>query len=318
MMTLLEFKEKLRQTYTRNEIYINAALKFLAVLIALCAIGNKIGYMSALKSIPVMLIISLISAFLPSGLILIIVCGIIVAHLYALSLELSVIVLLILLIMFLIYFRFSPNDSIVLILTPVLFILKIPYLVPVCLGLVSTPLSIVSTAFGVVLSFVMEYASQNSAAISNFSSEEVVDKINYIVTNMLGNKEMYLYIVAFAIVLLAVYAIRRMSVNYSWQIAILCGGIINLIIFIIGIIAFNISTVSIGMLILGTLLSMLISYIVNFFVFSVDYSRTEHTQFEDDDYYYYVKAVPKVSIAAPKVNVKKINAGKAKRHKARR
>ena len=31
----------------------------------------------------------------------------------------------------------------------------------------------------------------------------------------------------------------------------------------------------------------------NFFFFSVDYTCTEYVQFEDDDYYYYVKAVPR-------------------------
>ena len=44
--------------------------------------------------------------------------------------------------------------------------------------------------------------------------------------------------------------------------------------------------------------------IIQFFVFSVDYSRTEHTQFEDDEYYYYVKAVPKKMIAKEEKVVK--------------
>jgi hypothetical protein len=34
--------------------------------------------------------------------------------------------------------------------------------------------------------------------------------------------------------------------------------------------------------------------VVQFFKTVVDYSRVENTQFEDDDYYYYVKAVPKL------------------------
>ena len=40
--------------------------------------------------------------------------------------------------------------------------------------------------------------------------------------------------------------------------------------------------------------------------FSVDYSRTENIQFEDDEYYYYVKAVPKVGVAVPEKKVKRI------------
>ena len=45
----------------------------------------------------------------------------------------------------------------------------------------------------------------------------------------------------------------------------------------------------------------------------MDYSRTEKVQYEDDDYYYYVKAVPKYSVAATDVKVKKINTQKKKR-----
>ena len=39
----------------------------------------------------------------------------------------------------------------------------------------------------------------------------------------------------------------------------------------------------------------------------VDYSRKETVQFEDDDYYYYVKAIPKYNVTAKKKNVVKMN-----------
>ena len=51
--------------------------------------------------------------------------------------------------------------------------------------------------------------------------------------------------------------------------------------------------------------------VLHFFLFSVDYSRTEKLQFEDDEYYYYVKAVPKNVVATPEKKVKRIN----KQHK---
>ncbi len=41
------------------------------------------------------------------------------------------------------------------------------------------------------------------------------------------------------------------------------------------------------------------------FHFSVDYSKAEKFQYEDDEYYYYVKAIPKVSVAVPEKRVKK-------------
>ena len=46
---------------------------------------------------------------------------------------------------------------------------------------------------------------------------------------------------------------------------------------------------------------------------AVDYSATEYTQFEDDDYYYYVKAIPKIKVTATDVKVKHINVKRSRR-----
>jgi len=64
------------------------------------------------------------------------------------------------------------------------------------------------------------------------------------------------------------------------------------------------------------LVSMGVAVILDVFILSVDYQRTEYTQFEDDDYYYYVKAVPKIKLQASDVQVKHINVNK-KRNRRR-
>ena len=42
-------------------------------------------------------------------------------------------------------------------------------------------------------------------------------------------------------------------------------------------------------------------------MFSVDYSRSENLQFEDDEYYYYVKAIPKMNVSTQEKTIKRIN-----------
>ena len=69
-------------------------------------------------------------------------------------------------------------------------------------------------------------------------------------------------------------------------------------------------TVGIVKLLMGSVVSVAVAFCLKFFFFSVDYTRTERVQFEDDEYYYYVKAVPKNMIAEPKKTVKKIVAQK--------
>ena len=108
-----------------------------------------------------------------------------------------------------------------------------------------------------------------------------------------------------------------MSVDNAWIIAILTGGILDLILILVGNVILK-TNASIVWIIIGTIVSLLVAFIVQFFVFSVDYSRTEHTQFEDDEYYYYVKAVPKINVTAPEMNVKRINAQRRKKVKTKR
>jgi hypothetical protein len=54
----------------------------------------------------------------------------------------------------------------------------------------------------------------------------------------------------------------------------------------------------------GSILSVVIEIVIEFFCMNLDYARTERVQFEDDDYYYYVRAVPKKMVAVKEVTVK--------------
>lgn len=64
---------------------------------------------------------------------------------------------------------------------------------------------------------------------------------------------------------------------------------------------------SYGSLIFGSIGAAVIGVILELFFFSVDYSRSENLQYEDDEYYYYVKAVPKIVVSTPEKTVKRIN-----------
>ena len=111
---------------------------------------------------------------------------------------------------------------------------------------------------------------------------------------------------AFLICFFIVYAIHRASMDHAWKIAIVVGIIANLVVVVAGDIVLGVHT-SYGMLVGGSVASLVIGLILEVFYFSVDYSRSEKLQFEDDEYYYYVKAVPKLSVATPEKMVKRIN-----------
>ena len=97
-----------------------------------------------------------------------------------------------------------------------------------------------------------------------------------------------------------------MSIEHAWTIAIIAGTMTNLVLLLIGDLIYDIKLSMLGA-IFGSALAILAAKIIEFFRFCVDYSRTEKVQFEDDEYYYYVKAVPKMNVAASAKTVKRIN-----------
>ena len=309
MTTLLVAKQYIRSFINKYEVYLKPLMKLILAITSLMMINGKIGYMHRLDDISIVLIVALMCSFMPMNFIIFVAAVFTVLHMYALSLECAAVALVLFLVMFLLYFRFSPKDTLVVLLTPICFALKIPYAIPLTMGLIGTPASAISVGCGVVVSYLISYIADSATALSGMDTEDVATKFRFIVDGLLDNKEMLLTIFAFALTIVIVYLIKRMSVNYSWTIAMIAGAIADVMILLIGDLIFD-TNVSIVGIIIGTVFSILIAKIVEFFAFHVDYSRVEKVQFEDDEYYYYVKAVPKITVATPSKTVKRINTPK--------
>ena len=306
MTSLLELKQYIKRFYIRYETYITYVWKFLLALVSIMVINNKLGYMDALTNIAIVMMASLLCAILPANFIVFISAAFIIGHLYSLAIECALIATVVFLLMFLLYFRFSPKDTLAVLFTPIFFFMHIPYVMPLAMGLLGTPASVVSVSFGLVISYMLSYFSSNATSFGSDGVEAAANEFSTIVNGIVGNKEMLVMIVVFAIVLVLVYIIRRSSVDHSWKIAIAAGAISLIIFTLIGDIMLD-TQISIAGVVLGAIISALLMLVVEFFAFNMDYSRTEKVQFEDDEYYYYVKAVPKVTVATPERKVKKIN-----------
>lgn len=306
MTQLLVIREQLKKICGKYEVYLVPFGKFIAALITFLVINGSLGYMEKFAKFPIALILALLCSFLPVN--FIIICGALLSllHVYALSLECAAVVGVIYLLMFLLYFRFSPKDAFVVILTPICCVLQIPYAIPLALGLVGTPASVVSVSFGVVVYHVLKYIKGSANAFAAMDAEGMMGKFKYLIDGIVGNKEMFVMVAAFAITVILVYIVRRMNIDYAWTIAIIVGGLADILIILIGDLLYT-TNISIVGLILGSALAFVVVKIIQFFVFNVDYARTERVQFEDDEYYYFVKAVPKITISTPEVKVKKVS-----------
>lgn len=306
MTALLELRENLKKIYSRNEAFILPVIKFLLSFLVLSIINGKLGYMTKLDNMAIVLIVSLMCSFLPTGFMVFFAMVFSLLHMYALSLETAAVGLVVFLLLYLLFLRFTAKEALVVVLTPILCMLKLPYVMPVAMGLIGTPASCVSVSCGVVVYYLIDTVINNATTINSMGSEEATAKLRLLIDGMLGNKAMLVTIAAFAITVIVVYLIRRMSMDHSWTIAMIAGVMIEVLILLVGDLMYD-TNLSIVSALIGAVVTVLACKIIEFFRFCLDYSRTEKVQFEDDEYYYYVKAVPKMTVAAPTNTVKKIN-----------
>lgn len=314
MTKLLIIKEKLRKIYSSNSVYIIPAFKFVISLISLLIMNHYIGYTAGLKNPVVSILISAVCSVLPVNIIVVVVSLVMVINMYGIAAEIAIVALLLYIIMYVFYFRFSAKYGYVLLLMPILFFLKIPFVMPLIIGAAMSPAAVVAMIFGTIVFFMMQYGSEEAVLIVNGMSDSGIDKASSFISKLLDNKEMLVMILAFSAAALLVYGIKRMSIDHSVTMGIVIGGIFESIIILCATYILEIDGIyKIWMICVFAVISVLIAYILQFFVLAVDYSRTEYTQFEDDDYYYYVKAVPKIKVTATDVKVKHINVKRTRR-----
>lgn len=315
MKGLLVFKEQLKSIYAKYSYVIIVCLKFLISYLSFYMMNENIGFMTTLKSPIIILVLSLICSVLPYSAITIVAAGFMMAHLYAVSFETALLTAVFLLIITMLYYGFQPGDSYLLLLVPIMFVFKIPYVVPLIVGLTGGLASALPVGCGVVIYYLLLYVKHNAGILTNDAAVDITQKYVQIINGIfMSDSLMIIMIAAFTISIVVVFLIKKLSMDYAWIIAVAAGIVAQMIVIFMGNVKYNVS-VPMGQLILGAIVSVLIAGVFEFFVFALDYSRTEYTQFEDDDYYYYVKAVPKIAISKTDVKVQKINSRKIPRGK---
>ena len=307
MNSLYVWKEEMQKLYARYAKYIDKVLQLILGILVFGMINSKLGYMELAASKYVTAGLTVFFTFLPSVYMAVAAAVLILLHLFSLSMAVFAVTAAVFLMMFIFYFRFAPGTATILLLTPLAFVLKVPYIIPVVYGLIGTSVYVVPVACGTIVYFMLHFVSSSATAFKGSAGAEgLMNAVTEFTKQIFTNKEMLIFVLAFSVCLLIVYAIRRSSFDYAWKVAIAVGIIANVVLVVSGELVFDVH-IPYGGMIGGNIVAGLIAVVLEFFVFTVDYSRTERIQFEDDEYYYYIKAVPKISVPAPRKTVKKIN-----------
>ncbi len=306
MGKLLEVRAYILKIYAGYSRYIDIAIKFVLALMTFSFVESHAGFLESLANPVVTIGLSVICTFLPQSMTAVFAALLVLIQFFTLAPGVAIVAGVSFIIMFALYFRFTTGKAVVLLLTPISFTLHIPVLVPVVAGLITGPVCAVPIAFGILIYYMVTYVKSYAAVVESVAETGAMEQITAFTQQLFSNKEMWMLIISFTICVLFVYSIRGLEIDYAKEIAVVAGVLANLIMMTFGYVMLDIN-VSYMELIVSSVIAVFIAIFLKVFVISEDYSRSEHLQFEDDEYYYYVKAVPKVSVATPEKTVKKIN-----------
>ena len=312
MTALLELKQKIKEIYGQYEMYILPVMKFVLALVYFLWINANMGYMSRLNNVFLVLILALICSILPSSAMMYIGFVLILVHSYALGIEIAAFMLVLILLMMIFFLRFSGEQNVTFVFTPLSFAFSLPALLPIGSGLMESSLSAIPAGCGVVMYYFIRFLRSQSTILVN-PDLEMTDKLQIMADGLVQNWGMWIAVVAFVAVILLVHLIRTRSFDHAWRISIITGGVAYVFIMLVGSFGMNLNaTVAMVPLLICTIAAVLLALVLEFFAFGGDYSRAERLEYEDDEYYYYVKAVPKAAVATSERSIKKINGSSAK------
>ncbi len=307
MAFLLQLKGRILNFVSRYDFFLRIILRFAAAFLIFSLIRRTVGAMEVLDSSLLLILLAAACAFLPSGATLFIGSILILLNFYAISPELAVVSFLAFILWFFLYFRFATKKGVYAVLCGLLSCIGIPFVMPLAVGLKGKPQNIVSALFGLFAYFIVKDVRSSRSILEQMAGESDRSSVlSLISSQILGNREMYLYLCVFIAAAVIVYLITRLALNHVREIAVAAGGIFQILILSIGELALG-NKEQIPALLIGAAVSTVIALLISILGVSMDYSRVERVQFEDDEYYYYVKAVPKVAVAVTDKQVETIH-----------
>ena len=307
MEAILKIKNNIRSFLRRFDEIFRPIFKFVWCFLAIYSLQKLYNYSDLGGKSEVTVLLAVLSALLPDGFMFFMVGALLSLHCFNVSLEVGIIFLLLYIIMYTAYARFFPKLSYAMYMVPIFYMLGIPYAAPVAIGLIAGIGGAVPAVFGLLLYFYSICTSNMAQMIKLDDSEEGIETFKIVMEQFVNNKEMYGVIVVFVVTILIIGVLKMLQFPYSMYVALVSGIVANLLGAVVAGAIVHV-TIDMGPIITGSIIGLLIGVVIRIGQGIVDYGKVERVKFEDDDYYYYVRAVPKVDAEKPKKKAKAIEA----------
>ena len=289
-------KENIKYYYQKYSEYVDPILKLVFSFVMLCLIQNMFNYNSGAGKPWIFFLVSVFQAFLPLSFVFYTAACLMLVNLWEVSVEVCAIYLIFFLICYLLFIRIDGKYAFLIILTPVLFYLKMEYFLPVLLGMIAGFSGILPMAAGILIYFFSLYTKDASALLTTTTNLDPGVGMSRITSLMLIDRRLLVVLVTFCLVVFLSALLYRMFHEKAWMFSVITGNIAMAVLLLCGRLIFELDY-AIWRVFLEGVLAIDLAVVFQFFEGIGDFSRIEKVSFEDDEYIYFVKAVPKIKVS---------------------
>lgn len=284
-----ELKNRVQDLYRTQGFWVKLGEKATLTLSVILLVNLYIGTMPVLNNSFIMAPIAIIMGLLPTFITVLFVVGFITAHLVNISIGVAAIFLMISIILFVLCLLFSPRNLLGLVISFIVCMLGGVYAVPMILGVIVQSLGTWSVITGVSLYGLIATASINKKILAK---ADLADSILIYLEAVIQDKVFIVSLIAVIIGFILCTNLKKLHSNESWKLGIVTAFFTNFGVVLVGnfTLGMKISLLEVA---IGSLIGLILGMILEFMIHDVDYKSMEYVEFEDGEYYYYVKAIPK-------------------------
>ncbi len=306
MAQLVSIRENIIRFYQKYGLIVKAVIKFVLSFATLYFLAQMFDFGSKANSPALFALLSLIQAFLPTVFLYFSGSLLIMLNLWQLSPDILAGFAMLFLVGCLTLVRVDRKSAWIAMVVPVLFFLKLEYIAPVLLGITVGLWAVVPASMGILIFFLSGYTESVSTLLTTTEAAGPAAGLQRIANLIMIDKYLLVIFVAYCTVIFISALLNRLFYERAWLFAIIVGNAVLAVIMLCGRYIFDLDY-EVWRVFLEVILSVGICMVYWFFKGIGDASRTERTVFEDDEYIYYVKAVPKLKIAQKDHNVRDIH-----------
>ncbi len=276
-------------------------IKFAAYFWLFHYVAGMDGFLPGLKinSIMIQIVLAVISTILPNrcGVLLAIVLGL--ANIWKITVLGTAVTGILFFLVYITTSRLFPDQVYMLILVPLALHYKLYLMLPIVAGMYVGVIAIIPMILGVIFSILLgllpEFMKLQMPAKVDEVPQMLANVFKYVFGQVLHNDTLIFLMILFTVIVVLIYLLRKIDVNYANYIALLAGCVVGVVCISMARMTFTIpeSSETVLKYAIGT---FLILSFCEFFRTALNYEAIQRLAFEDDEYQYHVTVIPKVGI----------------------